>query len=161
MRDQLPPLRAVLSALWKGHDTRSALWTGSISATPSSASSGAAATWPISRLLGLDAAFRRRLLGLLDLGYKCRLRLPLFVSAGFLLCHLVSNFVPRVEINVQVVNDEDDDDDDGQHEEGDEGDSDLDDSESPAPYSEEEAEAEDSGDGWEGPCQHCGGHVHS
>ena len=76
---------------------------------------------PLSRLLGLDAAFHRRLLGLLDLGYKCRLRLPLFISAGFVLCHLLSNFVPRVEINVQVVGDDEngqDQEGQDQHEEG-------------------------------------------
>jgi len=39
-------------------------------------------TWPISRLLGLDVVFKRRLFGLLKLGYKFRLRLPLVVSAG-------------------------------------------------------------------------------
>ncbi len=64
---------------------------------------GSPSSSPLSRLLGLDRAFQRKLSILLDLGYKCRLRLPLLVCTCFLACHLLSNFVPRVEINVQVV----------------------------------------------------------
>ncbi len=93
---------------------------------------------PLSRILGLDRLFHRKLLGLLDLGYKCRLQLPLFVSAGFFLCHLLSNFVPRVEINVQVVGDEQDDDE----EEGEEGDHDEEDDDD----NEEEEERGDDGE---------------
>jgi hypothetical protein len=79
-------------------------------ATPSGHSGGLvskAAICTLSRALGLTEAFHLRLLHLLDLGYKCRLRLPLFISAGFIVCHLVSNYVPRIEINVQVVEEQD------------------------------------------------------
>ncbi len=65
----------------------------------------------LSRLVGLNA---RRLSGLLGLAYKCRIRLPIFVSATFLLCHLVLKYVPRVEINVQVVEEEEEEEEDGQ-----------------------------------------------
>ena len=36
---------------------------------------------------------------------KCyvRIRLPLFISAGFVLCHIFSVYLPTVEINVEVV----------------------------------------------------------
>lgn len=75
---------------------------------------------------GLDHGFRCKVIRLLDLGYSLRLRLPLFVSAAFVLCHFVryfgqstsnlnlnskfdgyfSNYIPRVEINVQVIEEE-------------------------------------------------------
>jgi len=45
------------------------------------------------------------LVQLLDLGYKCRIRLPLFISAGFVLCHIFSVYLPTVEINVEVIED--------------------------------------------------------
>ena len=32
-----------------------------------------------------------------------RIRLPLFISAGFVLCHIFSVYLPTVEINVEVV----------------------------------------------------------
>jgi hypothetical protein len=70
----------------------------------------------------LNALVHSRLVHLLDLGYKCRLRLPLFVSFGFLVGHIFfGNFI---EINVQLVEDEDE----GEEEflEDDEDDNDLD-----------------------------------
>ena len=48
-------------------------------------------------------AWQHTLVGLLDLGYKCRIRLPLFISAGFVLCHIFSVYLPTVEINVEVI----------------------------------------------------------
>ena len=57
----------------------------------------------VSRVFGLDRAFHSKLLYLLELGYKCRLRLPLIISSSFILLHVFSNYVPRVEINVEVV----------------------------------------------------------
>ena len=53
--------------------------------------------------LGLGPRFQHTLVGLLDLGYKCRIRLPLFISAGFVLCHIFSVYLPTVEINVEVI----------------------------------------------------------
>lgn len=76
-----------------------------------------------SKFLGLDQVFRTKVIRLLDLGYSLRIRLPLFVSAAFVLCHFISNYVPRVEINVQVIEDEEDDEvdeeEDGNDEEND------------------------------------------
>ena len=54
-------------------------------------------------IAGLGPRFQHTLVGLLDLGYKCRIRLPLFISAGFVLCHIFSVYLPTVEINVEVI----------------------------------------------------------
>lgn len=71
----------------------------------------------LSRLLGLDHLFRAKVIRLLDLGYALRVRLPLFVSCAFVLCHFISNYVPRVEINVQVIEEEDENQDEGDNDE--------------------------------------------
>ena len=72
--------------------------------------------------------FQRTLIDLLDFGYKCRsvwkrlvinnilkvifsIRLPLFISAGFVLCHIFSVYLPTVEINVEVIEENRPDDD--------------------------------------------------
>jgi len=60
----------------------------------------------LSRVIGFGPRFHASLVRLLELGYKCRIRLPLFISAGFVLCHIFSNYVPRVEINVEVIEDD-------------------------------------------------------
>jgi len=57
----------------------------------------------LSRMIGIGPRFQHTLVGLLDLGYKCRIRLPLFISAGFVLCHIFSVYLPTVEINVEVI----------------------------------------------------------
>ena len=72
----------------------------------SSTSAAPASISGLSRLLGINRDFHSRLLTLFNLGYKCRLQLPICISVGFFLCHLFSNYVPRVEINVQVVEEE-------------------------------------------------------
>jgi hypothetical protein len=59
----------------------------------------------LSRMLGVGPRFQGTLLQLLRLGYKCRIRLPLFISAGFFLCHIFSVYLPTVEINVEVIED--------------------------------------------------------
>jgi len=56
-------------------------------------------------MLGIGPRFQGTLVHLLDLGYKCRIRLPLFISAGFFLCHIFSVYLPTVEINVEVIED--------------------------------------------------------
>ena len=66
----------------------------------------------LSRLIGLNGCRRYVLLRLFDLGYALRLRLPLLISAGFFLCHLFSIYFPRIEINVEVVEDDIDDEED-------------------------------------------------
>ena len=71
----------------------------------------------LSRLIGLSGCRRYILLRLFDLGYALRLRLPLLISAGFFLCHLFSIYFPRIEINVEVVEEEDDLDDEEEVEE--------------------------------------------
>jgi hypothetical protein len=67
----------------------------------------------ISSAIGLNRVFHLRLLHLIDLGYKLRFRLPFFISSAFVACHLISNYVPRVEINVQVVEEDEEVDEDG------------------------------------------------
>jgi len=74
----------------------------------------------ISRMIGIGPRFHNTLIGLLDLGYKCRIRLPLFISAGFVLCHFFSVYLPTVEINVEVIEDQQDDDEDEDYDEDDE-----------------------------------------
>jgi len=64
--------------------------------------------------------FQRTLIDLLDFGYKCRIRLPLFISAGFVLCHIFSVYLPTVEINVEVIEENRPDDDIDEEEEEDE-----------------------------------------
>lgn len=57
----------------------------------------------LSRMIGVGPRFQRTLVDLLAFGYKCRIRLPLFISAGFVLCHIFSVYLPTVEINVEVI----------------------------------------------------------
>lgn len=74
----------------------------------------------ISRFLGLDAVFRKKIIQLFDLGYASRLKLIFCISAGFFLCHVFISYVPTVEIIVEASDGEDDDDDE-EDEEGEEG----------------------------------------
>ena len=91
-----PPALALASATPSASSVTSAL-------TPTSGSSG------LSRLLGLTPTFHLRLLSLLNLGYKLRLRLPLFISAGFGLAHLFSSYVVELEVGLDESEDEEDD----------------------------------------------------
>jgi len=100
MRDQqLPPLKSVLYALFSGRDP-AALWSNSASSLANAPVKPFASS--VYRVFGLEVegAYRARLLGLLGFAYKCRLCLPLFISAGFFLFHLISKNVLRVEIEV-------------------------------------------------------------
>ena len=74
----------------------------------------------LSKFLGLGVVFRTKLLKLFDLGYSLRLRLPLLIATGFTLFRLLNsnNYIPRVDIEFRVVDEEDPEDDD--EEEGDE-----------------------------------------
>jgi len=63
-------------------------------------------------MIGLGPRFHTSLVHLLELGYKCRIRLPLFISAGLVLCNIFANFIPRIEINVEVVPEEEDEEED-------------------------------------------------
>jgi len=74
----------------------------------------------VSKCLGLNAGFRKKIIQLFDLGYASRLRLIFCISAGFVLCHIFISYVPTVEIIVEADGEQDDDED----EEDDEQDSD-------------------------------------
>lgn len=81
-------------------------WGGGGQTAASSASAAASSLRTIgrfSRFFGLDDLFRTKLLYLLNLGYALRIRLPLFISAGFVVCHFLSNYVPQVVVPLQVV----------------------------------------------------------
>ena len=50
----------------------------------------------VSKCLGLNAGFRKKIIQLFDLGYASRLRLIFCISAGFVLCHIFISYVPTV-----------------------------------------------------------------
>ncbi len=60
----------------------------------------------LSRFLGLDAGFRKKIIQLFDLAYASKLRLIFCISAGFYLCHRLIRYVPTVEIIVEEAEDE-------------------------------------------------------
>jgi len=60
----------------------------------------------VSELVGLGPRFHSSLVSLLDLGYKCRVRMPLFIGAGFVICHLFANYIPQFDLHIVVVGDE-------------------------------------------------------
>ncbi len=62
----------------------------------------------VSRFFYLGPNFRKTVIQLLDFGYAVRLRLPLIVSAGFVLCHFLFSFLPRVEIDIGIEENGDD-----------------------------------------------------
>jgi len=90
----------------------------------------------VSKCLGLNAGFRKKIIQLFDLGYASRLRLIFCISAGFVLCHIFISYVPTVEIIVEADGEQDDDED----EEDDEQESDEE---------EEETEADVAGEAYE------------
>lgn len=71
----------------------------------------------VSRIFGLDAGFRKKIVQLFDLAYASRLRLIFVISAGFFLCHVLISYVPTVEIIVEAEEEEDDDESDQEDEE--------------------------------------------
>jgi len=86
----------------------------------------------VSKCLGLNAGFRKKIIQLFDLGYASRLRLIFCISAGFVLCHIFISYVPTVEIIVEADGEQDDDED----EEDDEQDSDEEEEETEADVAE-------------------------
>ena len=52
----------------------------------------------VSKCLGLNAGFRKKIIQLFDLGYASRLRLIFCISAGFVLCHIFISYVPTVSL---------------------------------------------------------------
>jgi len=59
----------------------------------------------LSKFLGLDANFRRKIIILFDLAYASRHRLLLFISAGFFLLYSLDSWVPTVELIVEEASD--------------------------------------------------------
>jgi len=64
----------------------------------------------VSKFLGLDANFRRKIIILFDLAYASRHRLLFFISAGFFLLHTLDSWVPTVELIVEEASDIEEDD---------------------------------------------------
>lgn len=74
----------------------------------------------LSRMIGLGPRFHSSLVHLLELGYKCRVRMPLFIGASFVICHFFANYIPRVDLQIEEIGFDD------EEEEEDDEDSDLD-----------------------------------
>jgi len=76
----------------------------------------------ISGLLGLGGQFRTKFVRLLRLGYALRLKLPLFIFAGFAVSHLIINYIPTVIVEFEVedeeVEEDSQDEDDSDDEDG-------------------------------------------
>lgn len=74
----------------------------------------------ISGLLGLGGHFQSKFVRLLGLGYALRVKLPLFIFAGFAFSHLVINYIPRIVLELdfeeEEVEEEDDEDSDSEDE---------------------------------------------
>ena len=64
----------------------------------------------VSKFLGLDANFRRKIIILFDLAYASRHRLLFFISAGFFLLYTLDSWVPTVELIVEEASDIEEDD---------------------------------------------------
>lgn len=94
----------------------------------------------VSKCLGLNAGFRKKIIQLFDLGYASRLRLIFCISAGFVLCHIFISYVPTVEIIVEADGEQDEDED----EEDDDQDSDEEEEETEADIAEEADEEVES-----------------
>ena len=57
----------------------------------------------VSKCLGLNAGFRKKIIQLFDLGYASRLRLIFCISAGFVLCHIFISYVPTVSSYFELI----------------------------------------------------------
>ena len=62
----------------------------------------------LSRLLGFNESRRDFLLGLFNLAYSWRIRLPGLISAGFLVCRFFFDWIPWIEINAELEEEEED-----------------------------------------------------
>ena len=60
----------------------------------------------ISGLLGLGGHFQSKFVRLLGLGYALRVKLPLFIFAGFAFSHLVINYIPRIVLELDFEEEE-------------------------------------------------------
>ena len=63
----------------------------------------------LSRLLRFNGSRRHFLLCLFNLSYSFRLRLPVLVAAGFLVCHYLFSWIPWIEINAELEEEDEED----------------------------------------------------
>lgn len=68
--------------------------------------------YPISSLLGLDGAFQKSLVFLLNLAWKSRFHLPILIAVGFMVLDVRMQLEINVDVQVRNVHDQDEDDDD-------------------------------------------------
>jgi hypothetical protein len=68
--------------------------------------------YPISSLLGLDGAFQKSLVFLLNLAWKSRFHLPILIAVGFMVLDVRMQLEINVDVQVRNVHDQDGDDDD-------------------------------------------------
>jgi hypothetical protein len=81
--------------------------------------------YPISSVLGLDGAFQKSLVFLLNLAWKSRFHLPVLIAVGFMVLDVRMQLEINVDVQVRHVHDQDgDDEDDGDDDEDDDDDED-------------------------------------
>lgn len=68
--------------------------------------------YPISSVLGLDGAFQKSLVFLLNLAWKSRFHLPILIAVGFMVLDVRMQLEINVDVQVRNVHDQDGDDDD-------------------------------------------------
>jgi len=85
--------------------------------------------YPISSLLGLDGAFQKSLVFLLNLAWKSRVHLPVLIAVGFMVLDVRMQLEINVDVQVRHVHDQDGDDDEDDDDDDDEDDDDDDDDE--------------------------------
>jgi hypothetical protein len=68
--------------------------------------------YPISSLLGLDGAFQKSLMFLLNLAWKSRFHLPVLIAVGFMVLDVRMQLEINVDVQVRHVHDQDGDDED-------------------------------------------------
>jgi len=85
--------------------------------------------YPMSSLLGLDGAFQKSLVFLLNLAWKSRFHLPVLIAVGFMVLDVRMQLEINVDVQVRHVHDQDgnDDEEDDDDDEDDEEDDDDDD----------------------------------
>ena len=59
-----------------------------------------------TRVKGPDTDDWKKLVRLLGLGYALRVKLPLFIFAGFAFSHLIINYIPRIVLELDFEEEE-------------------------------------------------------
>lgn len=95
--------------------------------------------YPISSLLGLDGAFQKSLLFLLNLAWKSRFHLPVLIAVGFMVLDVRMQLEINVDVQVRHVHNQDGDDED----DDDNNDDDEDDDDDDGDEVEDDGECED------------------